>query len=99
VRARTITRYEVAGKPVTTTTVNDEYPRFYAVRIGGGPVLGHLRRSALGHVVDAYLGTAEPDTMDAQRLGCYASMRAAVERVVQEATSCDIAPEKPEIAT
>ena len=88
-RARTVTRYEVDGLPVTTTTVNDEYPRFYAVRIGDGPVVGYLRRSALGHGVDAYLGSAEPDTMGAEPLGSYESMRLAVEPVVREALSRD----------
>jgi hypothetical protein len=93
VRGRGITRYEVDGLPVAVRAVNDGYPRHYAVRSGDGPVLGYLRRSALGHVVDAFLGNAEPDTRDAQWLGSYASMRAAVERIVREATARDIAPE------
>jgi hypothetical protein len=85
-RGKMITRYEVDGKPVTVTIVNAGYPRFYAVRIGDGPVLGHLGRSVLSHVVDAYLGSAEPDTMSAERLGSYETKRAAIERIVREAT-------------
>ena len=92
-RAGTITRYEVDGKPVTATSINAEYPRFYAVRIGNGPVLGHLRRSALSHAIDAYLGSAVPDAMGAQLLGSHETMRAAIERIVQAAISRDIAPE------
>ena len=87
------TRYEIDGKPVTATIVNDGYPRFYAVRIGGGPVLGYLQRSVLSRGLDAYLGSAEPDTMGAQPLGSYETMRAAIERIVREAMVRDEAPQ------
>ena len=88
-----ITRYEVDGKPVTVTIANAGYPRFYAVRRGEDPVLGYLRRSALGHVIDAYLGSAHPDAMDAERLGSYETRQAAIERVVREAMARDEAQE------
>ena len=92
-RGKMTTRYEIDGKPVTATIANAGYPRFYAVRIGGGPVLGYLQRSVLSRGLDAYLGSAEPDTMGAQPLGSYVTMRAGMERIVREAMARDEAPE------
>ncbi len=93
VRGKMTTRYEIDGWPVTATIVNAGYPRFYAVRIGGGPVLGYLQRSALSRSIEAYLGSAEPDTMGAQPLGSYITMRAGMERIVREALARNEAAE------
>ena len=92
-RGKMTTRYEIDGKPVTATIANAGYPRFYAVRIGGGPVLGYLQRSVLSRGLDAYLGSAEPDAKGAQPLGFYVSMRAGMERIVREAMAREEAPQ------
>jgi hypothetical protein len=93
VRGKMITRYEIDGNPVTATIANVGFPRFYAVRIGDGPVRGYVQRSALSHEFKAYLGSAEPDALGAQRLEAYETLRAAIERVVREAISGDESPE------
>lgn len=84
-RAGKVTHYEVDGKHVTATCTNAEYPRVYTIRFRDGPLLGYLQRSALNRI-DAYPGSVVPDTMGAQRLGTYLTMREAVERIVREAS-------------